>query len=158
MAVAVGDPAPDFEAQTQSGETVRLRDYAGQYLVLYFYPKAFTPGCTKQTLRFRDNYPDLKELGAEVLGVSLDDPETQCDFGRQYDVTFPLVADDNKQLSRKYGVVRKLLPVDKRVTFVIDPEGKIAAQFHHEFQVNKHLDDVVKFLRQAQPKGQSAAQ
>ncbi len=144
----VGDVAPSFQSRTNRGESVTLSQYRGKYLVLYFFPKAHTPGCTKQTRQFRDNYPELQELGAEVLGVSLDDFETQCDFGAKNAVTFPLISDSDRSISEAYGVVRSLLPVDKRITFVIDPQGKIASRFQHEFQVSKHLDDVLHYLRE----------
>lgn len=143
----VGSPAPDFQAQTTDGRTVSLDDFAGRHLVLYFYPKAFTPGCTKEARRFRDNYSELKELGAEVLGVSIDDHATQCRFAESERVTFPLVADPGGELSRKFGVKRMILPVARRVTYVIGPDGRIAARFEHEFQVNRHLDDVRSFLK-----------
>lgn len=153
----VGDPAPYFVGKTNFGDEVSLWGYRGKYLVLYFFPKAFTPGCTKQTRMFRDNYPDLQALGAEVLGVSLDDFETQCDFAASQAVTFPLLSDKSRRISEAYGVVRSLLQVDKRVTFVIDPEGKVVKRFHHEFQISKHLDDVLGYLRSLQGSMRGAA-
>jgi peroxiredoxin len=142
----IGDPAPDFQGQVE-GRNVRLADYRGRYLVIYFYPKAFTPGCTRETLRFRDNYQELRALGADVVGVSSDQPEVQCEFATHTQVQFPLIADRHDLISALYGAKRKLLPFDKRVTFIVDPEGRIAARFEHEFQVSKHLDDVLGFLR-----------
>ena len=154
--IDVGEPAPSFRARTTSGDEVALEDFRGRYLVLYFYPRAFTPGCTREAQRFRDNYPELRELGAEVLGVSVDDHSTQCAFAERLAVTFPLVGDDDHRISQAYGVRRGLLPFDKRVTFVVDPSGQVVARFHHEFQIHRHLDDVLRFLKQ-QPRADAHA-
>jgi peroxiredoxin len=143
----ISDPAPDFAGKAD-GRVVRLSDYRGRYLVLYFFPKAFTPGCTKESIRFRDNYDEIRELGGDVVGVSTDDLATQCNFAQELRVKFPIIADDDASISRAYGVRRSLFPVVRRVTFVIDPRGRIAARFDHEFQISKHLDDVLHFLRQ----------
>ncbi|MBZ0115697.1 MAG: peroxiredoxin [Sandaracinaceae bacterium] len=143
----VGDSAPPIDAQSTDGRRIRLADYQGRYVVLYFFPKAFTPGCTAQARRFRDNYPELRELGAEVIGVSVDDQATQCDFANRERVKFPMIGDADEAISRAYGTRRAFLPFDKRVTFVIDPDGKVAATFHHELQISKHLDEVLHFLR-----------
>lgn len=145
--VDVGDDAPYFVGRTNFGEPVSLWDYRGKYLVLYFFTKAYTPGCTKQARIFRDNYPEIQALGGEVLGVSLDDFETQCDFASRNAVTFPLISDKDRRISEAYGAVRSLLPFDKRITLIISPEGKILYRFQHQFQVSKHLDDVLTFLR-----------
>ena len=146
----VGDMAPAFESTTTHGRPVKLEDYRGQYLILFFYPKAFTPGCTKEARRFRDNYPEIRALGAEVLGVSVDDPTVQCDFARENHLEFELIPDADKSISTQFGVLRGLLPFDKRVTFIIAPEGTILARFHHEIQIERHTDDVLRFLRAVQ--------
>ena len=154
MAIEVGERAPQFSARTSDGKSVSLSDYRGKYLVLYFYPKAFTPGCTKEARRFRDNHAEIRELGAEIVGVSIDDPTVQCEFAERQQVAFPLIGDSNRAISTAYEVMRRLLPFTKRVTFVIDPEGKVAARFEHELQVNKHLDNVLRFLREAKTKAE----
>jgi peroxiredoxin len=151
MALRVGDTAPDFEGDDSRGGKTRLSLLLGQWVVLYFYPRAFTPGCTRQAKNFRDNYDDLRALGAEVVGVSTDDVETQCEFGKKMQARFPLVADKSGEVTRAYDVKWALLPAAKRVTYVIDPFGKIAAVFHHELQVLKHMDDVLAFLREKKP-------
>lgn len=143
----VDQPAPPFRGRTTDGKEVALEDFRGRYLVLYFFPKAFTPGCTIQAKRFRDNYPELKALGAEVVGVSVDDHETQCRFSAAHELSFPILSDQQKQVSKAFATERTLLPFNKRVTYIIDPEGKVVARFHHEFQIHKHLDDVVSFLK-----------
>jgi thioredoxin-dependent peroxiredoxin len=149
MTIEVGDRAPEFTARAGDGKTVSLSAFRGRYLVLYFYPKAFTPGCTKEARRFRDNHAEIRELGAEVVGVSIDEPTVQCEFAERQQIAFPLIADNDRKVSTAYGVARRILPIAKRVTFVIDPDGKVAARFEHELQVNKHLDNVLRFLRNA---------
>jgi peroxiredoxin len=144
-----GQPAPDFQAPTTDGRQVQLADYRGRHLVLYFFPKAFTPGCTKEAQRFRDNHSEIRALGADVLGVSMDAHDVQCRFVEAQGTRFPMIGDAEGVIARAYGVKRALLPIAKRVTFVIDPAGRIAARFAHEFQVSRHLDDVLRFLEDA---------
>ena len=139
--------APAFAAPASSGKTVQLADYRGKYLVLYFYPKSFTPGCTQETILFRDHYAELQGLGAEVLGVSRDTEEVQCRFAENYEVRFPIIADPKADICRAYAVDRRLWPVAKRVTFLIDPEGYVIGRFNHEFRIAVHLDDVLTALR-----------
>lgn len=148
----VGVTAPEFESESFDGRKVRLRDLRGKPVVLYFFPKAFTPLCTVETRRFRDNYPDLKELGAEVIGVSTDTLATQCDFAQRQEVSFPLLADPDRRISAAYGVLWPLVPRARRVTFVIGETGKIELVSWHEFQVSKHLDEVLRHL-QKRPRG-----
>lgn len=142
----VSDDAPEFEGQTVDGAPFRLSDLRGKRVVIYFFPRAFTPGCTAQTRRFRDNYDDLKALGAEVIGISVDPPSRQCDFQAKERVRFPMVGDPDHAIADAYDVLRPLLGVARRVTYVVGPDGKIEAVFQHEFQVSKHLDDVVRHL------------
>jgi peroxiredoxin Q/BCP len=143
----VGDVAPDFDAETSLGTHMSSRALRGRMLVLYFFPKAFTPNCTAEAKLFRDNYPELRALGAEVIGVSIDDLKTQCRFADEHQVSFPLVGDPDRHISRSFGVLWPLISLDKRVTFVVDEQGMIQAVFRHELQVSKHLDDVLHFLQ-----------
>lgn len=142
----VNDKAPDFAGTTVDGKPFRLSDLRGKRVVIYFFPRAFTPGCTVETRRFRDNYDDLKAAGAEVIGISVDPPSRQCDFQAKERVRFPMVGDPEHQIAEAYDVLRPLLRVSKRVTYVVSPEGTIEAVFQHEFQVSKHLDDVLRHL------------
>jgi thioredoxin-dependent peroxiredoxin len=143
---AVGEPAPDFTARTTDGRTVTLSELRGRYVVLYFFPRAFTPGCTRETIRFRDAHADIEALGGTVIGVSVDDHKTQCDFASATKATFPMIGDHDHTISRLYGVIRPFLKLDRRVTYVIDPAGVIQGVFEHEFQISKHLDAVLLFL------------
>ncbi len=144
--LAVGDIAPSFSAPTTQKKVLSLAELRGNIVILYFFPRAFTPGCTQETRRFRDNYAELRALGAEVIGVSTNDHRTQCKFADDNEVSFPLIADDSCMITADYGVKWPLIPLAKRVTFVIDPRGVIRGVYHHEFQVLRHLDDVFKFV------------
>lgn len=148
----VGATAPDFESESHDGRKVRLRDLRGKPVILYFFPKAFTPLCTVETRRFRDTYPDLKALGAEVIGISTDTLATQCDFAEREEVSFPLLADPERRISTAYGVLWPLVPRARRVTFVIGETGSIELVSWHELNVSKHLDEVMRHLRK-RPRG-----
>jgi peroxiredoxin Q/BCP len=153
----VGATAPDFESESFDGKKVRLRDLRGKPVVLYFFPKAFTPICTVETRRFRDNYPDLEALGAEVIGISTDTLATQCDFAQRQEVKFPMLADPDRRISAAYGVLWPLVPRARRVTFVIGETGTIELVSWHEFQVSKHLDEVLRHLQKRTPGGSRAS-
>lgn len=134
--LTAGDRAPAFTLVDQRGKKVRLSDHKGKKVVLYFYPKADTPGCTTQSCELRDHRKDLAKLGAEVLGVSPDSPERQAKFDEKYGLGFPLLADEEHAVAEKYGVWgekvnygRKYMGII-RSAFVIDEKGKIAAAFY----------------------------
>jgi peroxiredoxin Q/BCP len=145
--LSVGAAAPDFEAQASDGRSLRLSQLRGKAVVLYFYPKSFTPICTVEARRFRDSYPELAALGAEVVGVSADGIDVQCEFGRQEQVSFPLLADTEGRIASAYGVLWPVISRARRVTFVIDEKGVVELATWHEFQVSKHLDEVLNHLR-----------
>lgn len=142
-----GERAPDFSAPDPEGRRRSLAEFRGRWVVLYFFPKAFTPGCTAESKRFRDNHSELQALGAEVVGISPDRVEVQCRFSDSLKLTYPLLSDADHAVGEAYGVRRTLIPIDKRVTYVVDPGGLVQAVFHHEVQVSRHLDDVLHFLR-----------
>lgn len=143
-----GERAPEFSAPTTGGPIVSLSSLRGKLVVLYFFRRAFTRNCTVETKGFRDNYGDLRVLGAEVVGVSPDEMDTQCAFARELGVTFPLIADTTRAITRSYDVMFAFLPLVHRVTYVIDRDGVIAGVFNHEFAVLKHLDEVLHFVRE----------
>ena len=147
----VGATAPPFTATSATGQPVALEPLRGRIVVLYFFRKAFTRNCTVETKGFRDNYDDLRGLGAEVIGVSPDDAPTQCSFAESLGVKFPMIADRGRELAHAYDVFFSFLPLIHRVTYVIDRDGVIAGVFNHEFQVIKHLDQVMKFVRELPP-------
>jgi thioredoxin-dependent peroxiredoxin len=131
----VGDAAPDFELQNQDGETVKLSDLRGKTVVLYFYPKADTPGCTTQACGIRDRSSEYESAGAVVLGVSPDKPKALKKFADKYDLPFTLLSDDGHAVAEAYGVWAKKSMYgrkywgNERTTFVIDADGKIARVF-----------------------------
>lgn len=126
--VQIGDPAPAFSLPDQAGTMRSLADYAGEWVILYFYPKNDTPGCTTEACNFRDDYFVLRERGARVLGVSIDSSASHAAFADKYGLPFPLLADSDAEVSKAYGALWGLWPLRfaKRHTFIIDPEGRIA--------------------------------
>lgn len=128
-----GQAAPEFKLQDQKGAWHTLKQYHGKWLVLYFYPKDFTPGCTTEVCQFRDDVMKLHKDGAEVLGVSLDDVESHAKFAEKYHVPFPLLSDADKSTAKEYGVLtfseKMNLSYAKRETFLIDPDGKVAKRY-----------------------------
>ena len=127
----IGDLAPDFSGVDQNGKEISKADFAGKKLVIYFYPKDDTPGCTAQACNLRDNYGDLQKAGYQILGVSTDGEKSHDKFVKKYELPFPLLADTDKKMVESYGVwVEKSMYGKKymgtsRVTFVIDADGKI---------------------------------
>ncbi|MCZ7525742.1 MAG: thioredoxin-dependent thiol peroxidase [Acidimicrobiia bacterium] len=134
--LTVGDQAPDFALTDQRGETVRLKDFRGRKLVVYFYPRANTPGCTTQSCELRDAEPDLAGLGAAVVGISPDGPEAQKRFDDKYGLGFPLLSDTDHTVAEAWGVWGQKKLYGKtflgivRSAFVVDEKGKVAATFY----------------------------
>ena len=126
-----GDKAPDFTAKDQNGKTVSLADFKGKTVILYFYPKDDTPGCTAEACDFRDNYQSLVGKGFEVIGVSTDDEKSHKKFETKYQLPFPLIADESKEIVEAYGVwgeknmYGKVYMGTMRTTFIINAEGII---------------------------------
>ncbi len=138
MPLAVGTDAPAFTAKDTNGNTVSLSDFAGKTVVLYFYPKDDTPGCTKQACSFRDAQAQYQSKDIVILGVSADDEVSHQAFTQKYNLNFPLLADSDKSLIKAFDV-------DKRITYVIDPSGKIS---HVDANVNTatHASDILAAL------------
>lgn len=124
MSISVGDVAPDFEAPTSQGGKLKLSGLRGKKVVLYFYPKAFTPGCTVGTQRFAEITPLLDQKGVQVIGISVDNANTQHKFAESCHANFPLVDDETKGISKSYGVLG-MMGLAKRVTFFLDENGKV---------------------------------
>ena len=149
MALQIGDKAPDFEVKNQHGEPVKLSDFRGQKVVLYFYPKDDTPGCTAQACNLRDNYSELLKQGYQVLGVSVDNEKKHQKFITKYELPFPLLADTEHEIVEKYGVWqeksmfgRKYMGI-MRYTFVIDEKGKIE-DIITKVDTKNHADQILK--------------
>lgn len=146
-----GQEAPDFELNDQDGKPVRLSSFKGKPVVLYFYPKDDTPGCTKEACSFRDHEMNLKKAGIVVLGVSLDDPESHQKFIKKFNLNFPLLCDEDAKVSRLYGVYKKknmyarLFWGIERSTFVIGADGRLKKIFR-KVKVDGHTEKVLEAL------------
>ena len=146
--IDAGKKAPTFSLKDQDGKTHRLADYAGQPVVLYFYPKDDTPGCTKEACAFRDNLPRFKPYKGVVLGVSILDGASKGRFAGKYDLNFPLLADEDHVVAEKYGAWqqrslygRKFMGI-ARTTYLIGRDGKVARRWDN-VKVDKHVDEVL---------------
>jgi len=145
-----GSAAPDFELQDQHGKIHRLQDFSGRWLVVYFYPRDDTPGCTREACRFRDDIGVLGGLDAQVVGISVDDVTSHAAFAKKYQLPFPLLSDPGGHVAAAYGSLLNLglVRFARRHTFIIDPAGRIAARFDqvdpasHAQQVAQTLQDL----------------
>ncbi|MCC3152460.1 peroxiredoxin [Hymenobacter sp. BT770] len=143
----VGQPAPDFTLKTTTGETFRLSELRGRHVVLYFYPKDDTPGCTAEACSFRDQYEDFKDLGAEVVGISSDSEKSHQKFTAKHNLPFQLLADEKGEVRKLYEVPRALLGLlPGRVTFVIDKKGVIQYIFNSLSGATDHVNNAKKVL------------
>lgn len=143
-----GDIVDDFEATDQHGQTRRLSELLAQGpLVLYFYPKAFTPGCTRESCHFRDTGAELHAAGGHAVGISADSVERQAEFDSRYSLGFPLLSDPDRRLARIFGVKRPGPIFNKRATFVIDTDRTILAAISSEMNMNVHADQAITVLR-----------
>jgi len=146
-----GKPAPDFELATDTGERVRLSDFRGKPVVLYFYPKDDTPGCTVEACGFRDSFSEFEQRGAVVLGVSPDDEASHVKFKEKYSLPFTLLADPEHQVAEQYGVWGEKKYAGKtyhgvfRSTFIIDADGNVA-KVMHDVKPDGHPDQVLAAL------------
>jgi len=146
----VGDTAPDFSLLNENGISVSLRDYLGKkVVVLYFYPKDFTSGCTAEACSFRDDYKLYEDKGAVVIGVSLDSVESHSKFSEEYKLPFFILSDNNKETAKAYGVLGVGGFLAKRVTFIINKDGKITHIFP-KVDVKHHSEEVLKALEELQ--------
>ena len=142
----VGATAPAIDAATSNGARFVLSEQKGLCTVLYFFPKAFTPGCTAETKLFRVNYNELRLAGAGVVGISTDDARTQCSFAQQLRAPFPMIPDTDQAISRAYDVLYPLVGLARRVTYVVGPDRRIEAAYNHLLDVKRHRDQVLNFV------------
>ena len=154
-APGVGTAAPNFDLLDQHSKRHQLADYRGQWLVLYFYPKDDTPGCTTEACQFRDDYYQIKALGAVVLGVSLDDVSSHKAFAEKYHLPFALLADREHKVAQAYGVLTGFgaFKFSSRQTFIIDPQGQIARHYktvrpkHHATEIIADLTVLTEIIK-----------
>jgi thioredoxin-dependent peroxiredoxin len=144
--LVTGNPAPDFAAPDANGHVIHLSDFRGKKVVLYFYPKDDTPGCTVEGCGFRDIYQKIKATGAEIIGISTDDIASHKSFTIKYNLPFPLAADADGKITELYGVYNEKWKMARRVTFIIDENGDIARVFD-PVKPDVHPKEVLEALR-----------
>jgi len=153
MAIEVGKMAPDFSLEATNGETIRLSDLKGKNVVLYFYPKDMTPGCTTEACDFRDQHEQFGEIGAVILGISPDPIELHKKFMEKYGLPFLLLSDEDHSVAEEYDVWKLKKNFGKeymgieRSTFVIDKEGKVAKEWR-KVKVKGHVEEALNFIKE----------
>ena len=147
--INTGQVAPNFNLQDQNGEWHTLDNYKGKWVVLFFYPKEQTPGCTTEACNFRDNIFEFEKLNAQILGVSVDDVESHQAFSEKYSLPYPILADVNKECATEYGVFGKfmMMTIAKRQSFLINPEGSIVKHYK-KVDPDTHTKEVIVDLKQ----------
>jgi peroxiredoxin Q/BCP len=144
----IGDDAPTFSLPGGEGKQVNLIDYKGKWVVLYFYPKDDTPGCTREACQFRDDFKILEALGAKVIGVSVDDSFSHKKFAEKYNLPFPLLSDASGEVADRYGALNNFLVIKlaKRYTYLINPQGKIA-KIYLSVDTSRHSQEIIEDLK-----------
>ena len=144
----IGQPAPDFTLPDANSQAHKLTDYAGKWLVLYFYPKDDTPGCTKEACHFRNDLTQLEKLGAKVVGISVDDSGSHAKFAKKYNLPFPLLSDKDGKVADSYGALTNLgiIKIAKRYTFLIDPKGNVA-KIYLSVDTSRHSQEIIDDLK-----------
>jgi peroxiredoxin Q/BCP len=143
-----GDDAPNFSLPDNQGRQVNLNDFKGKWVVLYFYPKDDTPGCTTEACHFRDDFKILENLGAQVVGMSIDDSFSHKKFAEKYNLPFPLLSDASGEVASLYGALNNFLVIKlaKRYTYLINPQGKIA-KIYLSVDTSKHSQEIIEDLK-----------
>ena len=156
-APAPGTPAPAFRLPDQNGKPVTLAEQRGKWVVLYFYPKDNTPGCTAEACDFRDNIFAFRDMGVVVLGISVDDVSSHKEFAAEHRLPFPILADADKQVAKDYGVLHRplgLMELARRETFIVDPQGRIAKHYR-DVEPDSHSKQVLADLKGLQAAARS---
>ncbi|AVR45760.1 peroxiredoxin [Christiangramia fulva] len=142
-----GDQVPNISLKDQNGNDFSFEELKGKAFVVYFYPKDFTPGCTKEACNFRDSYEDFKELGAEVIGISADSEDSHSSFADKYELPYILLSDEDKKAREAFGVQPNLLGLlPGRETFIFDKEGKLLHKFN-SMNASRHMPEALTVLR-----------
>ncbi len=146
-----GEAAPEFEMIDQYNKPHKLSDYKGKWVVLYFYPKDDTPGCTTEACNFRDDIFKIRKLNTEVIGVSVDNTESHIKFSEKHGLPFPLLSDGDAQVAKSYNALWSLGPIKiaKRHSFIIDPAGKLA-KIYRDVNPENHIDEIIRALETLQ--------
>ncbi len=154
MKVKVGDPAPDFTAKTDDGREISLSQFRGKYVVLYFYPKDNTPGCTREAISFRDRHEEIEKEGGVVIGVSSDSPSSHKGFRDKYSLQFMLISDEDEKIRERYGAKGFIAP--SRVTFVISPDGEVIHVYNSQINPARHSEEALRAIREHKSKSRMA--
>lgn len=148
MALKKGTQAPDFELPSSNGKKFRLSESVkGKPCILYFYPKDFTPGCTKEACDFRDSFSFFKELDIDVVGISRDSVETHQKFVKAHRLPFELLADKNGKVSKQYDALVPIIGVNRRITYLLDQDHKVAETFDNMFAADRHIKRMVEAVK-----------
>ena len=144
----IGDDAPSFTLPDSQGNQISSNDFKGKWIVLYFYPKDDTPGCTTEACHFRDDFKLLESLGAKVIGISIDDSFSHKKFAEKYNLPFPLLSDASGEVASRYGALNNFLVIKlaKRYTYLINPQGKIA-KIYLSVDTSKHSQEIIEDLK-----------
>eukprot|EP00762_Andalucia_godoyi_P004517 ANDGO_05098.mRNA.1 Peroxiredoxin Q len=146
--IKAGDAAPDFSLKTEAGETVTLSQFRGKPVVLFFYPKADTFGCTKEACAFRDSYQDFVDAGAVVIGISSDSVDAQNKFKSKHRLQYPLLADEGGKTRKEFGVPSSMFGmIPGRVTYLINAEGKVAYVFNSQMSFSDHVSKTLEEIK-----------
>jgi len=146
MSSREGTTAPDFTLPDQDGNDLTLSKLRGKWVVVYFYPKDDTPGCTAESCSFRDNFQSFTDAGATVIGISSDSVESHKAFRQKHNLPFTLLADTKGEVRKEFGVGKTLGLLPGRVTYVIDPEGVVRKEFSSQFKPKKHIDEALTVI------------
>ena len=146
--ISIGDSVPSFNLKNQFGESVDMRQYIGKTkMVIYFYPKDDTPGCTKEACSFRDHFEAFREKGIEVFGISADSVSSHLNFAEKHRLSFTLLSDENNEVRKMFGVPSDLLGLlPGRVTYIVDGSGNVIHIFNSQFKVDKHITEALQKL------------
>jgi thioredoxin-dependent peroxiredoxin len=145
----IGQPAPDFTLKDQAGVSHTLSDYRGEWVLVYFYPKDDTPGCTTEACSFRDRYEEIRQSSLKIFGISTDDVSSHEKFAEKYNLPFDLLADPDGQVVQEYGVKQPLINIAKRHSFLIDPDG-IIRKIYEKVTPADHPEEILADLKQLQ--------
>lgn len=146
--INIGDTLPSFTLQDQNGELISSKNKIGKPLVVYFYPKDDTPGCTKEACSFRDQFDVFGEYGAEIIGISSDSPASHLKFAKKYNLNFTLLSDEKSEVEKRFGVPRTVLGlISGRVTYIIDKNGIVVHIFNSLFNAEKHVEESLRIIK-----------
>lgn len=146
--IQIGDTVPTFSLLDQNGKMIKIDSTLGKSMIIYFYPKDDTPGCTKEACKFRDEYENFTDLGAMVIGISADSVESHKNFEEKYNLPFTLLADTENNVRKLFGVPNNLFVIPGRVTYVVNNQGIVVHVFNSQLGAEKHISESLKKLKE----------